>query len=74
MINIFFYRIKDKIPGINKILNNIMRLLINESSTLLTRIFQIYLDLKVYLDYFKRAFTVILRKLSKADYSNLLTY
>jgi len=51
-----------------------MRLLINKSSALLTRIFQIYLDLKIYSDYFKRAFTVILHKLNKADYFDLLIY
>ncbi len=51
-----------------------MRLLISKSSALLTRIFQIYLDLEIYSDYFKRASTIILRKLSKADYFDSLAY
>jgi len=36
--------------------------------------FWIYLNLKVYSNYFKRAFIIILRKLNKIDYFNLLIY
>jgi hypothetical protein len=65
---------KNKTPGTNRILNRVLRLIIYKSLALLTRIFQACLNQGYYLEHFRKAYTVVLRKLGKLDYIDPLAY
>ena len=56
------------------ILNRIFYLLISDRSALLVRLFDAYYKLNIYPTAFKRAITVLLRKLKKEDYSDSKVY
>jgi hypothetical protein len=54
--------------------NRVLYLLINNKSTLLVRLFDVYYKLSIYFTTFKRVITILLRKLKKEDYSNSKVY
>jgi hypothetical protein len=65
---------KNKAPGTNRIPNRVLRLIIYKSPALFTRIFQTCLNQGYHLEHFRKACTVVLRKLEKPDYTDLLAY
>jgi hypothetical protein len=68
-------RIKlDKAPGPDRILNRMLQEFAGETPALFIRLFQACLNHSVHPDHFKQATTVILRKLGKADYTDLSAY
>jgi hypothetical protein len=65
---------KNNFLGPNGILNKVLYLLISDKPALLIRLFNAYYRLSIYLTAFKRAITVLLRKLKKEDYLNPKVY
>jgi hypothetical protein len=65
---------KNKTLGTNRILNRVLRLITCESPALLTRIFQACLNQGYYLEYFRKACTIVLHKLEKLDYTDPSAY
>jgi hypothetical protein len=65
---------KDNFLELDGILNKVFYLFISDKSALLVRLFDVYYKLSIYFTAFKRAITVLLRKLKKEDYSNFKVY
>ena len=60
--------------GVNGILNRFLRVVAKELLPQLTRLFQIYIDLRYYLKEFKIANMIVLRKPGKDNYLELKSY
>jgi hypothetical protein len=65
---------KENSPEPDGISNRVLYLLASDISALLGRLFDVYYRLSIYSTAFKRAITVLLRKLKKEDYSNPKIY
>jgi hypothetical protein len=65
---------KDNFLRLNEILNKVLHLLTSDKSAFLIRLFDACYRLSIYLTAFKRAITVLLRKLKKEDYLDSKTY
>jgi hypothetical protein len=65
---------KDNFLKSDKILNKVFYLLISDKPTFLIRFFDACYRLSIYFITFKRAITVLLRKLKKEDYLNSKVY
>ena len=65
---------QDKVPGVNGMLSRFLRIVAGELLPQLTRLFQVYIDLRYHLKEFKIANTIILRKSGKDDYSESKSY
>jgi hypothetical protein len=65
---------KDNSLESDGILNKVFYLFISDRSALLIRLFDAYYRLSIYFTAFKRAITILLRKLKKEDYLNFKVY
>jgi hypothetical protein len=65
---------KDNFLGLNGIPNKVLYLLTSDKSALLIRLFDACYKLNIHLTAFKRAITVLLRKLKKKDYLDSKVY
>jgi hypothetical protein len=65
---------KNNFLRLNEILNKVLYLLISDKSAFLIRLFDAYYRLNIYPTAFKRAITVLLRKLKKEDYLDSKVY
>jgi hypothetical protein len=65
---------KNNFLRLNEILNRVLYLFISDRPALLVRLFDAYYRLSIYFTTFKRAITVLLRKLKKEDYLNSKAY
>ena len=65
---------KDKAPGPNGIPNRFLSIVAVPFRKVFTYLFQVYLDVGYYLRKFKEAKTIILKKLTKPDYSEVKFY
>ena len=65
---------KDKAPGPNGIPNRFLSIVAVPLRKVFTYLFQVYLDVGYYLRKFKKAKTIILKKLAKPDYSEIKSY
>jgi hypothetical protein len=65
---------KDNSLRLNEILNKVFYLFISDKPALLVRLFDVCYKLNIYSTTFKRAITVLLRKLKKEDYLNSKVY
>ena len=65
---------KDNSPGLDGIPNRVLHLIARHSPESVVRLFQACYKLGVHPDAFKRASTVIIRKIGKADYLNPSAY
>ena len=65
---------KDKAPGPNRIPNRFLLMVAVPLGKVFTYLFQVCLDVGYYLRKFKKAKTIILKKLAKPDYSEVKFY
>jgi hypothetical protein len=65
---------KDNFLKLDEILNKVFYLLISDRLTLFIRLFDVCYKLNIYFTAFKRAITILLRKLKKEDYLNFKIY